>query len=166
MAASSRKSVPETDFAVFDPATIKLTTVHGEPVTVPPITFRKERKISKLLSGLLGHVIDSGIFATDDLPLGPDGQPDLVAITRRNNGIMTHFAKLLLDVGVDQMAEATAILLNKDEDRDWVEDNLTSEAMLDLLIPFLASKRDSIRSVLERQAGHLALLAQAAGAAA
>jgi hypothetical protein len=137
-AAAKDAATPKTDdFKTFVPEDQKVTTLDGEEVSVPRISWGKERRILEHINDLLDVIAKSGIL-TGSKPEG-DAMSDLLAF--------------IFKAAPERMTKAVAILLEKEE--TWVEDNLVSEEIVGLLLPFLQSKRDSLAAVVAK---HLAPL--------
>ena len=126
-----------TEIELFVLEKQKIRTVHGEEIQVPPLTWGKEFEISKLINSVLGVLVRTGVFSGK--PPTEDQIPEVLNV--------------IFCEAPDAITKAMAVLLGKDE--KWVKENLISEEIMRLLIPFLKSKQESLAMAIQRYSGSL-----------
>ena len=82
-----------------------------------------------------------------------------------NIQMMAGLMGIVFEAAPESLGRAAAILLsndvdNMDKDESWVDDHLTSDEVLGLVLPFLASRRDKIAAVFQANASRLQALAR------
>lgn len=133
----------ELDVLVPEDSTV--TTIKGETITLTPLSWGREVKILRIIKDIMGKLGDSHVF---DIELETDEN----GVTKVKEGqaqeLVGRITEVLLDTATDSLTAAVAAIVGKDD--KWVEDNLDAERILDILVPFLRSKRDSIGMVLQK----------------
>jgi len=86
---------------------------NGERITIPKLAWGKELKIYKLLSEVMEKALPED--ASPDQPISPKAA-----------------MRLLTEFG-DVMSKIAALFLGKDE--EWVEENLSAEDMINVILP-------------------------------
>jgi len=103
---------------VFLDGNLFTKTISGEVVKAGVLTWKKELEIGKVLAGLLKEVPE--LTSRNLSSLTPD---DLLVIIGS-----------LLSKGLDEITHLVGVILDKDE--NWILENLDSEGVINLLVPF------------------------------
>lgn len=115
-------------------------TVTGEVLTLPAITWGREIRVLRVIKDILKETINSGL-------LKPEVDSNGNVIIESENTSIAKLLALLFETAPDRITEAASALTGKD--KKWVEENLVSETILEVLVPFLRSKQDSILKTLQ-----------------
>jgi len=103
---------------VFLDGNLYTKTISGEVVKAGVLTWKKELEIGKVLAGLLKEMPE--LTSRNLSSLTPD---DLLVIIGS-----------LLSKGLDEVTHLVGVILDKDE--NWILENLDSEGVINLLVPF------------------------------
>jgi len=112
----------DAEIKVFVPNETEVTTVHGDIVIVPKITWKKEIQLIKLIENVLESVTD----LIDDKE-----EPSLAVLIQR-----------VLSVAPEKATAFVSVVLEKDD--EWVESNLDLPEIVGVIIPLLKQRLDMV----------------------
>lgn len=115
-------------------------TVSGAEKTLPPMTWGKEIRILRVVKDILKETIGSGVFK-------PTVDAEGNIVMEDDSTAVSQMLVLLFETAPDRITEAASAITG--ETGKWVEENLISETILEILVPFLKSKQDSILETLK-----------------
>lgn len=115
----------------------EIETIKNEKVKVPKVSWKKETEISKILAGCLKTVLTPGL------------------LEKAENISPTDIIKLLPNLSdnfLPSLTKVVSIILEKDT--EWIENNLDSEKVVELILPFfakLSKLRGKIQEALKQK---------------
>lgn len=123
---SKDKTSIEEELQAFVPIPKYIKTLSGEQVEVPKTAWKDEIQIGRLISKAVTEI------------------PDLQKVDWRNIKIQDMISLLptVINVAPEVITGITSSLLKKDN--EWVEENLNSESILELLGPFFKGSLNRI----------------------
>ena len=143
------KPQPNDDYDVWVLHKHRLVTITGEEHECPKCSWRMERQVLRCIAGVIEPLVSSNVFAVTTESGGANDQ-------------VIRILEILLQQAPDKVTEAAAVLTGTDV--QWVDENLNIEGIIDLLVPFFASKRKAILErlgpMLERMATRINVAAQ------
>ncbi len=121
---NSAESAIDAEIKIFIPNETEVTTVHGDKIRVPKITWKKEIQLIKLIEDVLGSL--------NDLIDGDDAADPGLA----------HMIQRVLSVAPEKATRFVSVVLEKED--DWVEDNLDLPEIVSIIIPLLRERLDTV----------------------
>lgn len=115
------------------PEDVYITTVSGDKVKVPPLTWRKEIQVFRSLGKMIGEMPKMELDSKD--PSKVLGGLDL-----------TELIPKLVKVLPDEITVLMETVLDKE--KDWVCDNLSAKEVVGFIVPFLQAELADLRDVL------------------
>lgn len=128
----------ETDVLVETPR--EYTTVSGAVEKLPPVTWGTEIRVLRVIKEIINETVNSGIF---QVKIDEDGNE----IIEDDNVTVARLLSLLFETAPDRITEAASALTGKD--KPWIEENLVSETIIEILVPFLRTKQESVLKTLK-----------------
>jgi hypothetical protein len=124
--------------AAKQPKTESEVLVPDAPQGRYPVSWGKEIRILRVVKDVLQELMETGVFKTvaEGETVAP-GHDEDVAMK-----IMT----LLFDKGPGQLTEAASAICG--QEKEWVEENLQIEDIIEVLVPFLQRKQELIVKAL------------------
>lgn len=115
------------------PKDVYVTTVSGDKVKVPPLTWRKEIQVFRSLGKMIGEMPKIEIDPKD---------PSKVL-----GGLnLTELIPKLVEVLPDEITVLMETILDKEA--DWICDNLSAKEVIGFIVPFLQAELIELRDVL------------------
>ncbi len=140
------------DSHIFRPEDNEVTTVDGEKMKIPRLTWKKEIDLLRIIQKTLDEV---------SADMSDDADPSVIAMVNR-----------VLRVAPERISEFIAVVLN--QPAEWCMDNLDSAEILGVIIPLLRSRLDLVmeriapfipeaKTALETQAASLTSVTDTSG---
>lgn len=133
----------ELDVLVPEPEVVK--TVKGEVVVIPPVSWGREVRILRIVKDIMAKLSASNLF---NMNIKTDENGNALITDEQQTEIVGQIMTLLLETATEKLTEAAAAITNRDP--KWVEDNLDMEGILNIIVPFLRSKRDSLSATMQK----------------
>lgn len=140
------------DFSTFVPPPTLVRTLTDQEIVLAKISWKKERLIMSEIRDLLSVIARSGLL--EGKSPGTEAMSDILTF--------------VFDKAPEKMTRAAAILLHGAEVfagqtyeqlEAWVDENLDSKEIVNLLVPFLQNRFNVLGAVVQR---HIAALTEAA----
>jgi hypothetical protein len=125
----------------------RVTLVNDETYDVPRVSFKREMIILGVIGETVGDVVKSGIF--DKMPIGSTDEETKSAV----ESAQTSLLQMLFTGAPEKLAKIAAAICAQSE--DWVGDNLDSESILELILPFLKHRQTRIVAAVARHTGNI-----------
>ncbi len=133
---------------VLVPEDGEVTTITGEKVTFPPLSWGREVKVLRIIKDVMTKLADADVFKID---FEVDEEGNTKIKDGQETQLISKITGVLLDTATDSLTGAVAAITGKDN--KWVEENLDAERILAILVPTLRSKRDSLGVLLQKYLG-------------
>lgn len=139
-----------TEDQVLIPTPAKVTLNDGTTYEIPAISWGREIRILRVIKTVLQAVFGEEA-QPPRIPQITEGMSEAeqdrvrAEIAAINSRMTNHLLQVLLDTGPEQITEAASALF--DQKPEWVEENVTIEGILEVLVPFLRNKQYTIMKV-------------------
>lgn len=123
---------------------VRIRLVDGNEHQIPKISFKREQIVLRVIGETISTIWNSDLFR------------DTASVAAKGGGVsdlaQAALLGLLFEQAPDKLAKIAAAICGKDE--EWVGDNLDSESILELILPFLKHRQTRIVAALSRLTGN------------
>lgn len=144
-----RKPAEKEDVDVFVPMPAFVNLANGEKKQLPKMTWGREIRVLKVIKNIMAEIVKSGVF-NNAAKVDEEGNPVPMTeeeIIAQNTEATSKIMDLIFELGPKELTEAASAIT--DESAEWVQENMNVEGIIEIVVPFLRSKQDSIMKVLK-----------------